>query len=280
MSKWHSLLEFMQFPLKILFLATVLLGVGSAIINPNVAFLWSVTNQNIIRTSEMFRYIGAFLINIFPVLVYLKVLSKKFEDSVPVIVGVIAYLLINISMTFFLDTTFPSYFYKEVLGISINFDVLPISGSGIVDPYNMGIFSLVISYFITMKCYQHSRHHSVYGIFSFIDHDAWAVITILILSVVSGVALAFIWPYIIQGLNLFFDLIAKDITNPINLMLYGMFERISAILGLVDIPRNIFWFTSSGGTWMNEVGLNFFGDVAIWTAQKAQGCLLYTSRCV
>lgn len=90
MSKWHSLLEFMQFPLKILFLATVLLGVGSAIINPNVAFLWSVTNQNIIRTSEMFRYIGAFLINIFPVLVYLKVLSKKFEDSVPVIVGVIA----------------------------------------------------------------------------------------------------------------------------------------------------------------------------------------------
>ena len=50
-----------------------------------------------------------------------------------------------------------------------------------------------------------------------------------------------------------------------------MFERISAILGLVDIPRNIFWFTSSGGTWMNEVGLNFFGDVAIWTAQKAQG---------
>ena len=130
MSKWHSLLEFMQFPLKILFLATVLLGVGSAIINPNVAFLWSVTNQNIIRTSEMFRYIGAFLINIFPVLVYLKVLSKKFEDSVPVIVGVIAYLLINISMTFFLDTTFPSYFYKEVLGISINFDVLPISGSG------------------------------------------------------------------------------------------------------------------------------------------------------
>ncbi|GAA6427764.1 hypothetical protein [Dielma fastidiosa] len=271
MSKWHSLLEFMQFPLKILFLATVLLGVGSAIINPNVAFLWSVTNQNIIRASEMFRYIGAFLINIFPVLVYLKVLSKKFEDSVPVIVGVIAYLLINISMTFFLDTTFPSYFYKEVLGISINFDVLPISGSGIVDPYNMGIFSLVISYFITMKCYQHSRHHSVYGIFSFIDHDAWAVITILILSVVSGVALAFIWPYIIQGLNLFFDLIAKDITNPINLMLYGMFERISAILGLVDIPRNIFWFTSSGGTWMNEVGLNFFGDVAIWTAQKAQG---------
>lgn len=271
MSKWHSLLEFMQFPLKILFLATILLGVGSAIINPNVAFLWSVTNQNVIRTSEMFRYIGAFLIDIFPVLVYFKVLSKKFEDSVPVIVGIVAFLLINISMTFFLDTSFPSYFYKEVLGISINFDVLPISGAGIVNPYNMGIFSLIISYFITMKCYQRSRHHSVYGIFSFIDHDAWAVVTILIFSVISGVALAFVWPYVIQGLNIFFDLIAKDITNPINLMLYGMFERICAIFGLVDIPRNIFWYTSAGGTWMNEVGLNFYGDVAIWTAQKAQG---------
>ncbi len=271
MSKWHSLLEFMQFPLKILFLATVLLGVGGAIINPNVAFLWSVTNQTVIRTSEMLRYIGATLINLFPILVYVKVLSKRFEASIPLVVGVLVYLILNISMIFFVDTTFPAYFYKEVLGVSINFDNLPISGAGVINPYNMGIFSLLISYFITMKCYQRSRHHSVYGLFSFIDPDAWSAITAVILSIICGIALGYAWPIVIQGLNLFFDLIARDITNPINLMLYGIFERVSAVLGLVEIPRNIFWYTSAGGTWMNEVGINFYGDVAIWTAQKAQG---------
>ena len=36
------MLEYIQFPLKVLFVATMLLSVGNAIINPNVAYLWEV----------------------------------------------------------------------------------------------------------------------------------------------------------------------------------------------------------------------------------------------
>lgn len=36
MSKWHSLLEYLQFPLKLLFFSTLMLGVGSTIANPNL----------------------------------------------------------------------------------------------------------------------------------------------------------------------------------------------------------------------------------------------------
>ena len=35
MAKWHAMLEYIQFPLKVLFFATVLLGIGNSIINPN-----------------------------------------------------------------------------------------------------------------------------------------------------------------------------------------------------------------------------------------------------
>ena len=65
---------------------------------------------------------------------------------------------------------------------------------------------------------------------------------------------------------------ANDITNPINLLLYGMFERLSAITGLIDIPRQIFWFSDMGGSWMNSVGLKFSGDVAIWTVNSTTDC--------
>lgn len=269
MAKWHSLLEFLQFPLKILFIATLMLGIGSAITNPNVAFLYSVSSPTVIRICEILKYAGGFLINLFPLLVFLKILARKFEANVPVVLGFVSYVVINITMIFFVKTTYDSYFYKEFLGISVNFDNLKILGaSGDIIPYNIGIFSLIAAYWITMMCYKESRHHSIFGIFQFIDHDSWACIMIILLSTVCGLGFAWIWPYVIQGLNYFFDLIAADRANPINLFLYGIFERFSAILGLGDIPRSVFWFSERGGSWINEFGMKFYGDVNIWTAQK------------
>lgn len=269
MAKWHSLLEFLQFPLKILFIATLMLGVGSAITNPNVAFLYNVSSPMVIRICEILKYGGGILINLFPLLVFLKILARKFEANVPVVLGFVSYVIINITMIFFVKTTYDSFFYKEFLGISVNFDNLKILGaSGDIIPYNVGILSLIAAYLITMMCYKESRHHSIYGIFQFIDHDSWACVMIILLSAVCGFAFAWIWPYVIQLMNYFFDLIAADRANPINLFLYGIFERFSAILGLSDIPRSVFWFSERGGSWINEFGMKFYGDVNIWTAQK------------
>ena len=53
MAKWHALMEYVQFPLKILFAATLMLGVGNALINPNIAYLWEIDNEIIIMICEM-----------------------------------------------------------------------------------------------------------------------------------------------------------------------------------------------------------------------------------
>ena len=112
MSKWHSLMEYIQFPLKILFIGTVLLGAGYAVINPNLSVFWSVNNEWIILISELTRYIGALIIAFFPLLVFVHVLSHKFESSTPVAMGLLSYILINVAMIFFLDTSYASYFYE------------------------------------------------------------------------------------------------------------------------------------------------------------------------
>lgn len=268
MSKWHSLLELVQFPLKILFIGTLLLGIGTAIINPNIEFIWKIDNEIIITLCNLMRYSGATLIHYFPLMVFVQVLSKKFESFLPVVMGIVAYLLINVTMAFFIDNSFSAVYYKEILGILVRFDYININRAGTAYPYNMGVLSFLLAYYITMKCYQKSRRYSIFGLTSFIDHDVWAMIIIALSSIFSGIVLAYTWPFVIRGIQFIFDLIGSDIANPINLFIYGILERIFAMLSLDDIPRNIFWFSELGGTWLNNVGIKYAGDVAVWTAQR------------
>lgn len=272
MSKWHSLLELLQFPIKMLFIGTLLLGIGTIALNQNVTFLWDIQQPLIIQAAELIRYIGGCIIYFFPFLTFIHILSHKYESSVIVIIGILSYVLMHISMVFFLNPLLPEEFYHSLFGIStINFDQISSILSSLRLPYNLGIIGYILAYWITHICYMKSRKYSIFGFVSFIDHDSMAVILTSITSILCGVLLAYIWPFAIQGMNLFFEVIASDITNPINLFLYGMFERLSAVLGIIDIPRKVFWFSDMGGSWLNNVGLKFSGDVAIWTAQREAG---------
>ena len=100
MSRWHSLLEYFQFPLKVMFFGVLLLGIGSTIVNTNVEFLWRADSDFTLMLSEILRYTGGFLINIFPVLVFLKLLTKNYEDSVPVILGFVIFFKIMVIVLF------------------------------------------------------------------------------------------------------------------------------------------------------------------------------------
>ena len=113
MAKWHAMLEYIQFPLKVLFFATVLLGIGNSIINPNISYMWDVKNEVVILISEIMRYSGGFLIQIFPLLVFLVILTRKFEDAVPVFIGFVSYVVISLVILFLENNDAPSYFYGK-----------------------------------------------------------------------------------------------------------------------------------------------------------------------
>lgn len=268
MARWHATLEYFQFPLKVLFFATVLLGVGSSIINPNVSFLWEVDHPTIILISEMMRYGGGFLIRLFPLLVFLKVLTRKFEDSVPVFIGFVSYIIFNVIILCIENTGFASYFYGNMMGIQISFHADSLFGEVTRIPYNTGIIGLLLCYFITTRCYLKSRHYTMHGILSFIDHDTWAMILSFFFSILAGIAVSYLWPFVVMMIQYIYEYVSSDMSNPMNLFIYGILERLSAIVGLGDIPREAFWFSELGGSATDNFGVLYSGDVNTWFAMQ------------
>ena len=268
MAKWHALMEYVQFPLKILFAATLMLGVGNALINPNIAYLWEIDNEIIIMICEMLRYSGGFLIKLFPLLVFLVVLNRKFEDSAPVFIGFVSYMIISLVVLFLENSDAASYFYDNLLGIRISFDSSSIFNEAVRIPYNTGIFSLLAAYGITMYSYLKSRHYTMHGLLSFIDHDAWAMILCAVFSILCGIVFAYGWPLVIHIINYFYEFLASDLLNPMNLFLYGISERLSAVFGLQDIQRNAFWLSELGGSATDNFGVLYQGDVNTWYAYQ------------
>lgn len=262
------MLEYIQFPLKVLFVATILLGIGNAIINPNVAYLWEVKNEIVIIICEIMRYSGGFLIRIFPLLVFVVVLTRRYEDSVPVFIGLVSYIVISLMILFLNNNDAPSYFYGNMLGMQISFDSESVFGEVVKIPYNTGIFSLLAAYGITAYSYRKSRHYTMHGTLSFIDHDAWAMLLSIMLSVVAGIIFAYGWMLVILIINYLHQFLAKDLINPMNLFIYGITERISAIFGLQDISREAFWFTELGGSATDSFGVLYPGDVNAWYAMQ------------
>lgn len=266
MSKWHSFLEYIQFPLKVLFFATVLLGIGTLISNPYLGILETFDFEILSIISNALKYIGGFVIKLFPLLVFLKVLTRKYEDSAPVFIGFFSLIIITVIMMVLVEGNYPSYFYTNTLGIQIEMKTVENVIINLKSPYNTGILTLIISYLITSYAYRKSRHHIRNGILYFIDHDTWGVVIAFALSVVAGVILSFVWPLIIELMQLFFNYVADDIYDIGRMFFYGIFERISAVLNMEEIPRSIFWLNEAGGSAVDFNGNTYFGDVGLWNA--------------
>ena len=270
MKKWYSLLEVLQFPLKMLFVAIVLMGLGDFFVNPNITPYINVTNETILMLCRFTKYLGSFLISIFPMLLVIKLLSKRYEDSVPAYVGVIAYIVFHIVTMFVASVDLPNYCYSAFMGMQIDSKIALLSASGIRYPLVTGLLSCIIVVVITRICYMSSRRRFTYGVLSFVDNDSWSLITTMFWVIVAAVLFSIGWPYAISFINQIFEMIASDIYNPINMFVYGFVERIMSILGLDVLIRNPFWFGNLGGSWMDAFGKTYLGDVNIWTALTTQ----------
>ncbi len=271
MRRWHSFLEIVQFPLITLLISTILMGIGGLITNPNLATLVTINHRTVIVIAELLRYFGGMMIAYFPLLILIKALSKRFDDSVPVYLGIIGYILFHISTMFFAPSNLPEYAYSNIMGIQVNLTQITLEGTGVRYPLLVGILGSIIIINITRYVYRRSRGLTGYGILTFIDKDTWAAMTIMVFSTIAGVIVSYLWPYFIAFLLSIYRFIAMDITNPINLLIYGISDRLLSVVGLARLIRTPFWFTELGGAWMDSLGNNYVGDVAIWTAQRARG---------
>jgi phosphotransferase system glucose/maltose/N-acetylglucosamine-specific IIC component/phosphotransferase system IIB component len=270
MRRWYTLIEILQFPLQVLFLAMVLMGLSGVILNPNFNTIFLIDNKLVIMMAELFRYFGGFIIMNFPLLILIKALAKRYDDSVVVFIGILGYAMFHVAMLFFAPTNLPAEAYYAFLGIQVNTSVMmnP-SYNGLLVPLQTGIIGLIIVLSITRFAYHSSRNRFTYGSLGFVDRNVQAAIITILFSLLAGVVVAFIWPYFIRGSVSMFTFLSEDLNNPINLFIYGVLDRLYAVFNMSGLLRGLFWFTSLGGTWINAFGQTFLGDINVWVAQTS-----------
>ena len=270
MKRWNTIFDVVQEPLIALMAAIIFRGMSSFILSANLAKI-IVLPTIVYIIAELLRYFGSFIVINFPFLVMIRALSKRYEGSFPAFTGVIAYIFFHIVTMFVTSTSMPSMVYYDVLGIHLDVSRLHTLGDIVRYPIQTGLLAALIVWAITRFCYHKSRNRMGYGLLSFIDKDSYCLILSVIGSGIAAVGIATIWPFFISSLYGIFRFIGYDITNPLNSFVYGVVEKILSLTNLPSLIREPFWFGEFGGSWLSTTGVNYLGDVSIWTAQSAQG---------
>ncbi len=267
MRNWNSFYEIMIFPIGILYFAMTLLGIGNILTNPAFSVFYNVSNELLIIAAEACSRAGTFLVVNFPLIFLIRAASRRSGSAASVLsafTGYIVYLTVTMC---FSGNSLPSSAFSSILGLSLTSTRSRILSGGVRYPLQTGLIGAVIVAFCTVISYSRSRKRSDYGPLAFLSKDMRCVIRTCILCVIAGLAMSYAWPYFIKAVQTGINFVSADTTNPVNLMVYGIMDRLSALASLGAMIRTPFWYGSNGGTWINMVGGSVAGDVNIWTNQ-------------
>ena len=252
---WYATREGLESPLILYFIGMILLGISNVV---------TTSNEILSSVLEAFRYIGGFIKVFFPLFVVINVIGKRHEDSVPIIGGVVSYLLLNITTMFVANQNYPDYFYTTFSTANVSLVV-----DGTRRPINMGLVASLIVIVLVIFVYRISRQRFNYGIMRFISNDGWFIIVTMLFTVAAGTVMSLLFPYGVNALNYIMEFINNNSTNPAALFIYGVLERVMEIFGVENILHSNFWIGNLGGNWLDAAGVSYMGDVRIWTAQLA-----------
>ncbi|MBO7703817.1 MAG: hypothetical protein J6S26_05165 [Solobacterium sp.] len=267
MRSWRSLYEMLWFPITVLYFATFILGLGNILTNEAYSAFINISSEFVILGANCLIRIGTFLIAQFPLLFLIRLSARKSGSATTMISAVSGYIAFLVVTMYFGRQDLPASAYSSILGLSMTTTGSATVRGGVHYPFQTGVVATAVVSVITLTSHTRSRGRSDYSFFSFISRDTWCVIRTVLLSAVAGLAVSYVWPYAVNMIIKAMDYIARDTTNPVNLMLYGMLERALSVLNLATLIRSPFWYGASGGSWISMAGTNIAGDVNIWTAQ-------------
>lgn len=271
MNRWNSLIEYLLLPLKILLLGLSLQMLGSFILEGNATTLLNITWEPMLTLANLLVLLGQQISDLFIILVMFSLLATRYEDRSIIMNGLLGYFVFYLVQMFFVSSTLPAAVYRSVFGLSLNLSNLgTLLGEGTKLPVQGGLIVALIVTGITRSTYRLTRSEGSFGLFGLTDLGIRSVIYNVLLCALAGALFAVVAPYLVAFLYWAVDVIAQDISNPIDLLLFGSLHRILAMIGVEQILTTEFWFSSRGGSWMDAYGEVYKGDVTIWLAQQAQ----------
>ena len=259
---WYNTREGMQNPINLYLISMILLGISNT---------FSSATGVVKMMLDAARYTGGAIKVLFPLFVVINVIGKRHEDSVPIIGGVMSYVVLEITTMFTAPQGFaPHYYTSFTIG-----DVSIVNPNGGRLPLNTGLIGSAVVIFIVISMYRLSRKRFNYGILRFIDNDTWFILLAVFASIIAGFLMSFMLPYFVAVMRVIINFVKQNSNNPAALFIYGLSERSTELMGLDRIFHNNFWFEEAGGSWLNAANnVVIYGDVNIWTEQFAAKSVL------
>ncbi|MGL4914094.1 MAG: glucose-specific PTS transporter subunit IIBC [Romboutsia sp.] len=248
----------LMLPVALLPAAGILLGVSNALANPEVIakmpFLANEAFQLIVNIMERS---GGIIFDNLPLLFAVGTAVGLTEgEGVAGLAAIVGFLIMNTSMGIMAGVTPESLgnpMYASVLGIPT---------------LQTGVFGGIIIGIVAASLYKKFYKIELPQYLGFFAGKRFVPIITAVSAILIGIALAFIWPPIQEGLFNFSQTVI-DANRTLAALLFGIVERALIPFGLHHVFYNPFWYQF--GEYVNAAGDLVMGDQSIFFAQLKDG---------
>lgn len=262
MKRVMRLYESFKTPIRIAYFAFVLIAFGFLIQNKNVNLFYTFKSSVVLFIGEMFLRIGEFIVMNLPLIFMLNGVCKKANNASPVVMALVGYFTFVVTTMLLATQNLPAQAYATGYGINSVFNI----STGTRYPLETGMIGSLLVAFATRGAFVMSRHRGDYSITNIFSKDIAGIIYNFVFCFVCGVFVSYAYPLLYTYIQKAITFIAGDLTDPIRLSIYSVLDRVLSILGISDVIRYPFWYTSAGGSIQNAAtGQNIFGDIGIWS---------------
>lgn len=257
----------LMLPVAILPAAGLLLAIGTAFQGEALQhYLPFIKNGVIQNIANMMTGAGGIIFDNLPIIFALGVaIGLAGGDGVAAIAAFVGFIIMNKTMGAFLNVTpaqleDPSKGFANVLGIPT---------------LQTGVFGGIIIGALAAWCYNKFYNISLPSYLGFFAGKRFVPIMMATTSFILAFPMAWIWPFIQNGLNAFSTGLLDSNTG-LAVFLFGFIKRLLIPFGLHHIFHAPFWFEF--GSWKNAAGEIIRGDQRIFIEQIREGAHLTSGK--
>ena len=257
----------LMLPVAILPAAGLLLAIGTAFQGEALQhYLPFIKNGVIQNIANMMTGAGGIIFDNLPIIFALGVaIGLAGGDGVAAIAAFVGFIIMNKTMGAFLNVTpaqleDPSKGFANVLGIPT---------------LQTGVFGGIIIGALAAWCYNKFYNISLPSYLGFFAGKRFVPIMMATTSFILAFPMAWIWPFIQNGLNAFSTGLLESNTG-LAVFLFGFIKRLLIPFGLHHIFHAPFWFEF--GSWKNAAGEIIRGDQRIFIEQIREGVHLTSGK--
>ena len=257
----------LMLPVAILPAAGLLLAIGTAFQGEALQhYLPFIKNGVIQNIANMMTGAGGIIFDNLPIIFALGVaIGLAGGDGVAAIAAFVGFIIMNKTMGAFLNVTpaqleDPSKGFANVLGIPT---------------LQTGVFGGIIIGALAAWCYNKFYNISLPSYLGFFAGKRFVPIMMATTSFILAFPMAWIWPFIQNGLNAFSTGLLESNTG-LAVFLFGFIKRLLIPFGLHHIFHAPFWFEF--GSWKNAAVEIIRGDQRIFIEQIREGVHLTSGK--